>query len=133
MEDSEDSLPFLIMFPKMAISSYDREDQIGAGSACGAAIGANNLCCSAARKKGGGNKLIPNMTDSEDDYQMCYIINKINDVFKEKMSTLPTESNPLKVNDRLLYLKKRTKLERPCSTRSYRRMDGVEIYRNCRS
>jgi len=88
----EDGHLFVMMAPHVGISSdfkvgsYDRIGQDGAGSACGAAVGAYSFCCDRSSQP------IPNVADSPDDYQMCYIINKINDVFEDKISVYPTEN-----------------------------------------
>lgn len=67
---------FILMAPYVGIDSlcslgkYDRAGQAPAGVACEAAMGA--LCrCTA-------NKLMPDLMAVDDDYQMSYIIHKIN-------------------------------------------------------
>ena len=76
---------FVLMAPHIGISKslelghYSRLGQLDSGSACGAAIGAYNLCCA--------KKPIPDMSSpSEDDYQMCYIINQISKCVDEIQS-----------------------------------------------
>ena len=66
----------ILMAPHIGLDSaldlgkYDREGQSTSGAACGAAIGA--LChCQA-------NKPMPDLMGEEDDYQMSYIIHKVN-------------------------------------------------------
>jgi len=73
----EDSHCFILMAPHIGLDSalnlgkYDREGQISSGAACGAAIGA--LChCEAS-------KPLPNLMSVDDDYQMSYIIHKLNE------------------------------------------------------
>ena len=79
--------PHVGITPDLKVGSYDRIGQDGkTGSACGAAAGAYDFGCKR------GNQPIPNVADSPDDFQMCYIINKINDVFEEKISVYPTEN-----------------------------------------
>lgn len=72
----EDGHCFILMAPHIGLDSaldlgkYDREGQSSSGAACGAAIGA--LChCQA-------NKPMPDLMAAENDYQMSYIIHKVN-------------------------------------------------------
>lgn len=67
---------FVMMAPHVGLDNscnlgkYSRDGQTCSGAACGAAVGAFNHCCS--------GKAIPSLHDSPDDYQMVYLMHRIN-------------------------------------------------------
>ena len=84
---------FILMAPHVGVDSrcnlgsYDRAGQINAGAACGAAIGALGHCKA--------SKELPDLTKSQDDYQMSYIIHRVNEAKDEILGDDPEDENAI--------------------------------------
>lgn len=91
---------FVMMAPHVGLDDtcnlgkYSREGQTHSGTACGAAIGALVHCCS--------GKPLPSLLDNPDDYQMAYLMHRIeqrkdkileNSDMNSKQAALATETH----------------------------------------
>ena len=61
--------PHIGMSNSLKLGQFTRDGQSHDGSACGAAVGALNHCCS--------GQPVPDLTECPDDYQMCFIMQEV--------------------------------------------------------